>query len=155
MNDPNLMDRLIDWLTDFFCSQCPDQRDNSLRFRRTLWNKRRRKIRYIRRQQLAARLQTGSLFLKPANRSHLNRLELLLDAPVFIYIHGGYWQDLERCISSYCVAPLYEAGNVVVVVGYDLTPKVELADIIGEIQAAVSTVLKWAFERNCTSVSFG
>ena len=75
-----------------------------------------------------------------------------LDAPVFIYIHGGYWQDLERCISSYCVAPLYAAGNVVVVVGYDLTPKVEMNDIIAEIQTAVSTVLKWASERQCMSV---
>lgn len=77
------------------------------------------------------------------------------DAPVFIYIHGGYWQDLERCISSYCVAPLYAAGNVVVVVGYDLTPKVEMNDIIAEIQTAVSTVLKWASERQCTSVVIG
>jgi len=78
-----------------------------------------------------------------------------LDAPVFIYIHGGYWQDLERCISSYCVAPLYAAGNVVVVVGYDLTPKVEMNDIIAEIQTAVSTVLKWASERQCMSVVIG
>lgn len=77
------------------------------------------------------------------------------DAPVFIYIHGGYWQDLERCISSYCVAPLYEAGNVVVVVGYDLTPKVELNDIVGEIQTAVSTILKWAAERSCKRVVIG
>lgn len=50
-------------------------------------------------------------------------LLLILDASVFIYIHGGYWQALDRNISSYCVQPLFKAGSVVAVVGYDLTPK--------------------------------
>ena len=97
--------------------------------------------------------------------------KLYLDAPVFVYIHGGYWQALDRSISSYSVAPLHKAGNVVVIVGYELAPKglllrclnilvqinhviicpylfkVEVEDIVLEIQAAISAILKWAAER--------
>ena len=47
---------------------------------------------------------------------------LPLNSPIFIYIHGGYWQALDRSISAYCVPPLYNAGCVVVIVGYDLAP---------------------------------
>lgn len=46
-----------------------------------------------------------------------------IDAPVFVYIHGGYWQALDRTISSYCVTPQFKAGHVVAVVGYELAPK--------------------------------
>ena len=45
------------------------------------------------------------------------------DAPVFVYIHGGYWQMLSKDISSYCVPPLYNAGIKVVVPDYDLAPE--------------------------------
>ncbi|XP_046444376.1 kynurenine formamidase-like [Daphnia pulex] len=74
------------------------------------------------------------------------------DAPVFVYIHGGYWQALDRSISSYSVTPQFKAGHIVVVVGYELAPKVGLKDIILEIQSAISAVLKWAAERGSRSV---
>lgn len=41
----------------------------------------------------------------------------------FVYIHGGYWQELNKDISAYCVEPLVNAGIRVVVPGYDLAPK--------------------------------
>lgn len=41
----------------------------------------------------------------------------------FVYIHGGYWQDLNKDISAYCVEPLVNAGIRVVIPGYDLAPK--------------------------------
>lgn len=40
----------------------------------------------------------------------------------FIYIHGGYWQDLHKDISAYCVEPLVNAGIRVIIPGYDLAP---------------------------------
>lgn len=65
------------------------------------------------------------------------------------------------------MVPQFKAGNIVVIVGYDLAPKgiipallndkikfkklllspVELKDIINEIQSALSAVLKWAADR--------
>jgi len=46
----------------------------------------------------------------------------LSDAPVFVYIHGGYWQLLGKSISAYCVKPLHNEGIISVIVGYDLAP---------------------------------
>lgn len=40
----------------------------------------------------------------------------------FVYIHGGYWQELNKDISAYCVKPLVSAGIRVVIPGYDLAP---------------------------------
>lgn len=40
----------------------------------------------------------------------------------FVYIHGGYWQQLNKDISSYCVEPLVNSGIRVVIPGYDLAP---------------------------------
>ncbi|KAK8379514.1 hypothetical protein O3P69_019443 [Scylla paramamosain] len=63
-------------------------------------------------------------------------------APLLVYVHGGYWQELEKSVSAYLVPPLYSTGVVVVVVGYDLAPQVGVADIVGEVRAAVV----WACE---------
>ena len=49
-----------------------------------------------------------------------------LDAPLLIYIHGGYWQELDRKISSYLVKPFFQNGVRVAVAGYDLAPKGKL-----------------------------
>ncbi|XP_008184915.1 kynurenine formamidase [Acyrthosiphon pisum] len=56
----------------------------------------------------------------------------------FVYIHGGYWQELNKDISAYCVEPLVNAGIRVVVPGYDLAPKVTLFNIVEEIHQMLS-----------------
>lgn len=40
----------------------------------------------------------------------------------FVYIHGGYWQELNKDISAYCVQPLVTAGIRVIIPDYDLSP---------------------------------
>lgn len=45
------------------------------------------------------------------------------DAPILVYIHGGYWQQLSRDQSAYCVVPQYQSGIRVIIVGYDLAPR--------------------------------
>jgi arylformamidase len=40
----------------------------------------------------------------------------------FVYIHGGYWQELNKDISAYCTEPLVNAGIRVIIPGYDLAP---------------------------------
>ncbi|XP_063223652.1 kynurenine formamidase isoform X2 [Bacillus rossius redtenbacheri] len=77
--------------------------------------------------------------------------EALPGSPVFVYIHGGYWQELDREISGYCAQPLYEAGIKTVVVGYDLAPRVKLHTIVEEIQEAATFVLKYAKESGSSS----
>ncbi|KAJ4432081.1 hypothetical protein ANN_20695 [Periplaneta americana] len=51
-------------------------------------------------------------------------------APILVYIHGGYWQELSRCTSAYCVEPQYRNGVRTVILGYDLAPTVEMFRVI-------------------------
>lgn len=70
-----------------------------------------------------------------------------LDAPILIYIHGGYWQDLNKNISSYMVAPLYKNKIKVIVIGYTLCPQVKVFDIMQQIKKAVLKCIKYGEEQ--------
>ncbi|KAG0723884.1 Kynurenine formamidase [Chionoecetes opilio] len=73
-------------------------------------------------------------------------------APVVLYVHGGYWQELDKGVSAYLVPPLVKAGRAVgVVVGYDLAPAVSVADIVVEVRKAVV----WACALACGRGSVG
>jgi len=74
------------------------------------------------------------------------------EAPIFVYIHGGYWQDLNREMSSFMVLPLTSAGAVVVVIGYDLAPKASLDEIVRQVKKGVAFVLNMAKRRGSSGV---
>jgi len=60
-------------------------------------------------------------------------------APLFVFIHGGYWQRNSKEIFA-CMAegPLAK-GFDVALIGYTLAPQATLTEIVGEIRGAV----KW------------
>jgi arylformamidase len=58
------------------------------------------------------------------------------DAPLAIYIHGGYWQALDRSSSSHCARGLNGRGIAVAVPSYDLCPAVGIATIVDQMRAA-------------------
>ncbi|XP_025416000.1 kynurenine formamidase, partial [Sipha flava] len=58
----------------------------------------------------------------------------------FVYIHGGYWQELNKDISAYCTEPLVNAGIRVIIPGYDLAPLVTLRNIVEEIHQLLSYI---------------
>jgi len=58
------------------------------------------------------------------------------DAPLVIFIHGGFWRMRSPREYSHMAAGPNAHGVTVAVVGYDLCPQVTLAAIIGEIRAA-------------------
>ncbi len=59
------------------------------------------------------------------------------NAPVLVFIHGGYWQALDKSVFS-CVAPLYvKAGITVVTIGYPLCPQVKMGDIVTHCRDAL------------------
>ncbi|KAJ1520501.1 hypothetical protein ONE63_003626 [Megalurothrips usitatus] len=76
------------------------------------------------------------------------------DAPIFVYIHGGYWQHLSKDVSCYPVGPLYDAGIRVLVVGYDLAPHANMAQIVEEIKRAGSHVMALAEKLSSRGVWF-
>jgi arylformamidase len=58
-------------------------------------------------------------------------------APLFVFLHGGYWQRNEKEIFS-CMAegPMAD-GFDVALPGYTLAPDVSLTDIVAEVRAAI------------------
>ncbi len=62
--------------------------------------------------------------------------------PVLIFIHGGYWQAMDKSASSFIAEPFVNEGIAVAIVNYDLCPNVSLAHIVDQIRQAVS----WAWE---------
>ena len=56
------------------------------------------------------------------------------NAPLAIFIHGGWWRSLEPSIFSQMARRPNERGVSVAVVGYDLCPNVTIADIIEQMR---------------------
>jgi arylformamidase len=56
------------------------------------------------------------------------------DAPLAVFIHGGWWRSLEPSIFSQMARGPNACGVSVAVVGYDLCPNVTIAEIIEQMQ---------------------
>ena len=63
-------------------------------------------------------------------------------APVFIYLHGGYWRALGRDESAFMAPALTQAGAIVVVPDYDLAPAVSLDHIVDQVRQAFAWVVR-------------
>ncbi len=57
-----------------------------------------------------------------------------------MFIHGGYWQALDRSFFSHMARGLNRLGLPVAVVGYDLCPQVHLGHIVWELQQAAAAL---------------
>ena len=68
--------------------------------------------------------------------------DLPREAPLFVFVHGGYWQEGSREINTFMVEPLVEAGCRVALIGYDLCPQVSLAQLYAEVQVALLKLLR-------------
>jgi arylformamidase len=58
------------------------------------------------------------------------------DAPIVLFIHGGYWRSLAPAMFSHVAAGANPHGLAVALAGYDLCPDVTIAQIIEEVRAA-------------------
>lgn len=60
------------------------------------------------------------------------------DAPVLVFVHGGYWQALDKSDHSFLAPAFHDAGACVVVPNYALCPAVSVVDItLQMVQALV------------------
>ncbi len=57
-------------------------------------------------------------------------------APLAMFVHGGYWRSLEPQMFSHMARGLNARGVCVAVAGYDLCPQVRITDIVGQIRQA-------------------
>src|SRR5262249_53918453 len=67
-------------------------------------------------------------------------------APIFVFLHGGYWRLLDSADSCFMAECLTKAGACVVAVNYALAPYVTLAEIVRQCRAAVAWVHSHAGE---------
>lgn len=63
-------------------------------------------------------------------------------APVFIFIHGGYWRALSKKDSAFMAPALTQAGALVVVPEYDLAPAVTLDHIVDQMRQMFAWVVR-------------
>lgn len=77
------------------------------------------------------------------------RLDILparTGAPVFIYIHGGYWRALDKRDHAFIAPPLHAAGAMVVQLNYALCPAVGIEHIVMQMVQALGWVYRHAEE---------
>lgn len=70
-------------------------------------------------------------------------------APLLIFIHGGYWQALDKGDFSYLAPPFVEAGVAVASLNYDLAPRVGIGVMVEQIDRAVACLAQRAAELGC------
>jgi arylformamidase len=60
--------------------------------------------------------------------------------PAVMFIHGGYWQALDKNFFSHMARGLNALGVSVAVPSYDLCPNVRIGDIVEQMRAACATL---------------
>ncbi|MBM3527976.1 MAG: alpha/beta hydrolase [Alphaproteobacteria bacterium] len=58
------------------------------------------------------------------------------NAPLAMFVHGGYWRSLEPSTFSQTARGMNAHGITVAVIGYDLVPQVTIGKIVEQTQAA-------------------
>jgi dipeptidyl aminopeptidase/acylaminoacyl peptidase len=70
-----------------------------------------------------------------------NRIDIFrsgaADAPLFVFIHGGYWQRNAKESFSFLAEGPMAAGIDAAMVGYTLAPDARLSEIVAETHAAI------------------
>ena len=62
------------------------------------------------------------------------------DAPVLVFIHGGYWRGLDKADFSFIAPPLVKAGAVVFMPNYALAPAVPIEHIVEQCADSVAWI---------------
>jgi len=58
------------------------------------------------------------------------------NAPVMVFIHGGYWRSMDKSDFSYLAEGLVNKGCLVAVVNYGLCPAVTIDEIVEQMRSA-------------------
>ena len=64
------------------------------------------------------------------------------DAPILVYIHGGYWIWKDKADFRFVAEGVVDAGAALVVINYALTPDHDMDEIVREVRAATAFVWK-------------
>jgi arylformamidase len=59
-------------------------------------------------------------------------------APIQVFVHGGYWQRLDKADFSFVARAFQPAGIAVVVINYALIPTVDMDELVRQCRAAIA-----------------
>jgi arylformamidase len=59
-------------------------------------------------------------------------------APLFVFIHGGYWRSLDKADFSWLATPFVERGIAVALINYGLAPRTPMEDIVRQTLRALA-----------------
>ncbi|CAO1384432.1 unnamed protein product [Diamesa serratosioi] len=92
----------------------------------------------------------------PAEILDIYGADLPDDSPIFVYIHGGYWQMdvINKWSAAYAVRPMLENAKKVMVVEYDNCPKITLQEVVEQLKRAFAWIAEYAKENNVKSIAF-
>jgi arylformamidase len=76
----------------------------------------------------------------PGEREVMDLFEAAPDAPIAVFLHGGYWQALDKSWFSGLAPALFAHGVSLAVPSYDLAPAVRLGHILRQVRAATGAV---------------
>ncbi|KAH8273857.1 hypothetical protein KR044_002200, partial [Drosophila immigrans] len=114
--------------------------------------------------------QTADLFTKPGIKVHNFRYggsddRQLVDvyikdeatskpSPLIAYVHGGYWQMLDKSHSGSMVGPLVNRGYRVAVMDYNNCPQVTLPELLEQFTSFLLWIFDYAERTQTTDISF-
>lgn len=81
---------------------------------------------------------------KPDNRLDLYRPQGVERPPVWVFIHGGYWQAATKDQHAQFCKGMLDAGFAVANIDYPLAPETPLAGIVTEVRAALRFLVREA-----------
>ncbi len=78
-------------------------------------------------------------------------------APLFVFIHGGYWRLLSKDDSSFMAPNLVSQGIAVAAVNYSLRPHATLEEIVAEIRRSIAWLYRnaGAYGIDCERIFIG
>ena len=59
------------------------------------------------------------------------------DAPLLVFIHGGYWQRGDKSMYAFIAEPFIQRGVDVAMIGYQLCPETDMSTIVAQIRKAI------------------
>ncbi|WP_050478504.1 alpha/beta hydrolase [Herbaspirillum rhizosphaerae] len=66
------------------------------------------------------------------------------EAPLLVFVHGGYWRSLDKNDFSHLAEPYRQAGIAVAMINYRLAPEVDIPEIVADVRAAFAWLYRQA-----------
>jgi arylformamidase len=78
----------------------------------------------------------------PGERLDIFPADRATPAPIHVFIHGGYWQWLDKRDFSYVARAFVPAGITTVVINYGLIPAVTMAELVRQCRASIAWIVR-------------